>query len=241
MTHPKHPHLAAVQLTDHGAVHAGRHTCTPGQYAPCCGAGVRNTPEGRHVGTGEATDKPINCGRCQLDHAEQFNAVAEAQAPARATLARWRVLRPAHMSPCALYYRTEQARDAAAQRWANLTGETMLTELWTAEQARTLDPINGGWATDGTVKPTTATVTMRIENHYTVSGSVEPDVVVTTVTAAIPPPPPQDCEDAYDTWQNTHIHGHTGTVRDGDACYFVEITESTIAALVGRKFEFFGV
>ena len=50
-------------------------------------------------------------------------------------------------------YATREARDKAARKFANLDGETVLTEIWTAEQARTLDPINQGWACDGKVDP----------------------------------------------------------------------------------------
>lgn len=80
----------------------------------------------------------------------------------------------------------------------------------------------------------TATVTLRIENHY-----VGGPVIVTTPTAAIPLPPDAADEEAMWEWEQDHIFNYTGTGREhGDAAYFVEIVESTVPELVGRTFEF---
>lgn len=48
-------------------------------------------------------------------------------------------------------YRSRAARDKAARKFAALDGDSVLTELWSAEHSQ--DAINRGWACDGRVEP----------------------------------------------------------------------------------------
>lgn len=52
-----------------------------------------------------------------------------------------------------LTYATREARDAAAQRWADLDGEAVLTYVWQVQDPATY-ALNGGWGNDGQVHPT---------------------------------------------------------------------------------------
>lgn len=61
----------------------------------------------------------------------------------------FRVLRGT--APHALYYSTEQARDEAGRRYANLDQRTVGLERWTPELAD--DPCNEGWVGVGTCVP----------------------------------------------------------------------------------------
>jgi hypothetical protein len=63
----------------------------------------------------------------------------------------FRILRHPNAVPVAVYYRTVEARDKAAKRWANRDGYMILTELWDAEHDQS--PLNRGWACDGRVEP----------------------------------------------------------------------------------------
>jgi len=62
----------------------------------------------------------------------------------------WRVLRDPSISPTAVYYRTRQARDAAAQEWADTTGMIVIKERWSDGDEEIPEP---GWWTDGAIKP----------------------------------------------------------------------------------------
>lgn len=65
----------------------------------------------------------------------------------------FRIIRGAKANYKTSAYYTRESRDRAARRFAEFDGETVLTEVWTAEQQESLDPINQGWACDGAVKP----------------------------------------------------------------------------------------
>lgn len=144
----------------------------------------------------------------------------------------FRILRHHTQTACAIAYKTREARDRAAQRWADHDGHPVLTALWDASHPH--DMLNRGWAVDGVIAPQQATVTLHIENHYELHGMVE-----TTATATIPVPPADEDSDAYDDWSQRHIFAVTGTGHtDGNAAYFVRITASTVPALIGRQFAF---
>jgi hypothetical protein len=144
----------------------------------------------------------------------------------------YRILRDSALTPCAINYRTREARDKGAQRWADRDGKAVITELWDAEHPQ--DAVNRGWAMDGVVKPQQATVDLHIENIYELY-----DTVVTTPTVTIPLPPDDQGSDEYDEWAYDHIFAETGTGHtEGDSAYFVRITASTVPELVGREFEF---
>jgi hypothetical protein len=148
----------------------------------------------------------------------------------------FRILRPAdYPQACAVYYRTEAARDAAAQRWADLLGGEILTELWAEDHPH--DALNRGWGCDGVVKPRELiTLDLHIENHYELY-----DMVVTTPTITVPVPPDQADAEAFDDWEQSYIEAATGTGRcRGNASYFVTVIASTRPELIapGREFEF---
>ncbi|MGI5243347.1 hypothetical protein [Dactylosporangium sp. CA-139066] len=139
---------------------------------------------------------------------------------------------PSHRDPRFIAYKTREARDTAAQRWADHDGHLVVTELWDASHPQDAD--NRGWAVDGLVAPRQVTVTLHIENVYELYCMVE-----TTATVTIPVPPADEGSDAYDDWAQEHLFAETGTGRtDGDAGYVVRITASTIPDLVGRGFAF---
>lgn len=151
----------------------------------------------------------------------------------------FRILRHHTFTPCGIAYGTQEARDKAAQRYADRDGKTVLTELWAADHPQ--DSLNKGWACDGAVPPAgMAIVHLAIQNHYELYGRID-----TEVTATIPlPPPVTEPDDPWattprDEWEQTHIYDHTGTGRtEGDSWYFVEITASSSPELIGMKFEF---
>ena len=70
----------------------------------------------------------------------------------------FRLLRHHSLTPCSIAYLTREARDTAAQRWADHDGHPVLTQLWDASHPH--DTINRGWAVDGVIAPQQATVTL---------------------------------------------------------------------------------
>lgn len=50
-----------------------------------------------------------------------------------------------------IYYWTKESRDRRAQRWADLDGTLVITELWSRDHPQ--DDLNRGWACDGAVHP----------------------------------------------------------------------------------------
>jgi hypothetical protein len=144
----------------------------------------------------------------------------------------FRILRANPAGLRAINYKSREARDAAAQRWADHDGQPVCTELW--DDSHPKDAFNHGWAMDGLVAPLHATVTLHIDNHYELYGTFE-----TTRTVTVPLPPADESSDAYDDWCQDYIFNETGTGRtDGDSWYFVRITASTVPALLGCEFEF---
>lgn len=149
----------------------------------------------------------------------------------------YRILRDSELfNQVAVNYRTREARDAAAQMYADTTGTTVLTELWSVDGVH--DDLNRGWGCDGVVSPSVqVTLTLHVDNDYELYGSV-----VTTPTVTVPAPPDRaKDEKAYDLWEYNHIFAATGTGRtEGDCAYFVEVTASDRPDLVavGTEYEF---
>lgn len=50
------------------------------------------------------------------------------------------------------YYKTKEARDAGARRWAIKDGAPVLTELWDAEIVANCGVANNGWGCDGKIE-----------------------------------------------------------------------------------------
>ncbi|GLY05122.1 hypothetical protein Acsp01_55010 [Actinoplanes sp. NBRC 101535] len=88
-------------------------------------------------------------------------------------------------------------------------------------------------ATNSTT-PSTAAVTLRIENSYELYADS-----TTTVTTTVPlPVPPVDTDERTD-WEWNHIHRHTGVGNiNGKSWYDVEVIDSSDPALLGMTFEF---
>jgi hypothetical protein len=63
----------------------------------------------------------------------------------------FRVIRGDGGNQKTVYFRTREARDASAQRFADWDRSTVVTELW--DESHPQDSLNLGWACDGTVKP----------------------------------------------------------------------------------------
>lgn len=76
-------------------------------------------------------------------------------------------------------------------------------------------------------------LTLRIENIYE-----DGETVITTPTVTVPAAP-EDPED-WDHWAEDHLYPLTGTGQpEGDAGYFIEVTESPdYPALIGAEFEY---
>lgn len=64
---------------------------------------------------------------------------------------KFRILRDPSFKRVALYYDTLETRAEGARHWANLTGKSVLTELW--DPSHPQDYLNLGWAMDGHVAP----------------------------------------------------------------------------------------
>lgn len=65
---------------------------------------------------------------------------------------RYRILRDPDISgPVAIYYKTAEARNHAARRYAKRDGRTVLTEEWFEDLPQ--DDLNRGWATVDAVHP----------------------------------------------------------------------------------------
>lgn len=64
---------------------------------------------------------------------------------------RYRIIRGEKANYRAHYFRTQEARDAAARKYAEQDGETVLTELW--DESHSQDELNEGWACDGAAQP----------------------------------------------------------------------------------------
>jgi hypothetical protein len=84
-----------------------------------------------------------------------------------------------------------------------------------------------------TQEETTVVLDLRIENHYGASVVVTTDRVQVTVPAGIDP------ADDYD-WSYDEIFPSTGTGRDGDAAYFVEVVGTDNEDIIpnGTEWEF---
>ncbi len=160
-----------------------------------------------------------------------------------APLRPFRILRPAAArKPWAVYYQTREARDDAAQRWADTLGAEVSTERWDIDGAH--DGLNRGWGCDGVVQPRElVTLSLHIENHYELYG-----LIVTTPTVTVPAPPVRDASTSEEEhaeelseWEWEHINAATGAGRTrGDASYFVTVKESSRPDLipVGQEYEF---
>jgi len=59
---------------------------------------------------------------------------------------RYQLVRGASSKHKVQYYRTQEARDIAGQRWADKDGETVMGMLWDEEHPQ--DELNQGWAHD---------------------------------------------------------------------------------------------
>lgn len=148
----------------------------------------------------------------------------------------FRILRdPEMFDQVAVFYRTREARDTAAQMYADKTGTTVLAELWSVDGVH--DDMNRGWGCDGVFTPSVqVTLTLHIENDYELGG-----MVVTTPTVTVPAPPDRADEKAHELWEYNHIFCATGAERTGgDAAYFVTVDESDRPDLiaVGTEYEF---
>lgn len=75
----------------------------------------------------------------------------------------WRILRHADARPITVAYTTRERRDQAAQRFADLDGRTVLTELWSPDHPQ--DELNDGWGCDGAVHPSVPAQRWRILRH----------------------------------------------------------------------------
>ena len=152
--------------------------------------------------------------------------------PGQTPRRRFRILRHHTKTAGFITYLTATARNAAAQQWADHDGHPIITERWDASHPH--DAANRGWAMDGLVTPQHLTITLHFINVYELYGTFE-----TTATVTIPVPPSDASSNAYADWVHEHIYAETGTGRTaGNATYFVHITASTIADLIGREFDF---
>lgn len=65
----------------------------------------------------------------------------------------WRTIRGAGANYKVAFYTSKERRDAAAQRWADRDGETVMAEMWDPEIAERCDPANQGWGCDAVFHP----------------------------------------------------------------------------------------